>query len=106
MRHSGPAVLACGLDPRALIKGSKVETIRRAPKRSADQYLIPGRRRARQYIKAPTAADPGVPAGTLHAIAARVPAETLTAATPSLGRMATAGLARSAAPIRATTVKR
>ena len=39
----------------------------------------------------------GVPAGTLHAIAARVPAETLTAATPVTGPDGNSWTARSAA---------
>ena len=43
------------------------------------------------------AADEGVPAGTLHAIAARVPAETLTAAAPVTGPDGNSRTARSAA---------
>src|SRR5215472_1353269 len=43
------------------------------------------------------AADAGVPAGTLHAIAARVPAETLTAAAPVAGPEGSSRTARSAA---------
>ena len=43
------------------------------------------------------AADAGVPAGTPHAIAARVPAETLTAAAPVTGPDGNSWTARSTA---------
>jgi hypothetical protein len=49
------------------------------------------------HIMCRYAADASVPAGTLHAIAARVPTETLTAATPVTGPEGNSRTARSAA---------